>query len=330
MTKIYTLIFLKYIINYLAELVQIMRILLTGGAGFIGSWVAEKYLKEGHEVFIYDNLSSGIAKNIPQDAEFIEGDVRDISTLENTFKKFRPEIINHHAAQINVRVSVDDPVLDAETNIVGSINLLQLAVKHDVNKFIFASTGGAIYGEPNHIPADETTDREPLSPYGTSKLCVENYLNYYNKIYGLDYTALRYSNVYGERQNPHGEAGVVAIFCTNILKGSGCRVFGSGDQTRDYVHSEDVAAANVLGINAPSGIYNIGTSVSTSVNDIVAELKRISGIEFKTEHLPAVPGEVNHISLDNSQAGEVLKWSPQINFKTGLERTWDWFKNNKL
>ena len=139
MTKIYTLIFLKYIINYLAELVQIMRILLTGGAGFIGSWVAEKYLKEGHEVFIYDNLSSGIAKNIPQDAEFIEGDVRDISTLENTFKKFRPEIINHHAAQINVRVSVDDPVLDAETNIVGSINLLQLAVKHDVNKFIFAS-----------------------------------------------------------------------------------------------------------------------------------------------------------------------------------------------
>ena len=330
MTKIYTLIFLKYIINYLAELVQIMRILLTGGAGFIGSWVAEKYLKEGHEVFIYDNLSSGIAKNIPQDAEFIEGDVRDISKLDKAFKKFRPEIINHHAAQINVRVSVDDPVLDAETNIVGSINLLQLAVKHDVNKFIFASTGGAIYGEPNHIPADEATDREPLSPYGTSKLCVENYLNYYSKIYGLDYTALRYSNVYGERQNPHGEAGVVAIFCTNILNGSGCRVFGSGDQTRDYVHSEDVAAANVLGINAPSGIYNIGTSVSTSVNDIVAELMRISGIDFKTEHLPAVPGEVNHISLDNSQAAKVLKWSPQIDFKSGIERTWDWFKNNKL
>jgi len=328
MTKKYTLIFLKYIINYLSELVQIMRILLTGGAGFIGSWVAENYLKEGHEVLIYDNLSSGIAENIPQDAEFIEGDIRDYGMLEKTFIKFRPEIINHHAAQINVRVSVDDPVFDAETNIIGTINLLQLSVKNGVNKFIFASTGGAIYGEPEIIPADELTARQPLSPYGTSKLCVENYLNYYNKIYGLDYTALRYSNVYGERQNPHGEAGVVAIFCTNILNGTGCKVFGNGEQTRDYVHCEDVARASVLCLDSASGIYNIGTSVSKSVNDIVEKLKDISDIDFNAEHLPAIPGEVSHISLDNQLAGKALGWSPRISFDTGLERTWDWFKKN--
>ena len=328
MTKIHTLIFLKYIINYLMELVQIMRILLTGGAGFICSWVAENYLKEKHEVLIYDNLSSGTVKNIPQDAEFIEGDIRDYCMLEEAFKKFRPEVINHHAAQINVRVSVDDPVVDAETNIIGSINLLQLSVKYNISKFIFASTGGAIYGEPSIIPADELTYKQPLSPYGTSKLCVENYLNYYNKIYNLDFTALRYSNVYGERQNPHGEAGVVAIFCTNILNGTGCKIFGSGEQTRDYVHCNDIARANVLSLHSVSGIYNIGTSVSTSVNDIVTKLKDLSGIDFKSEHVPAISGEVSHISLDNKLAGKVLGWSPLISFDSGLKKTWDWFNNN--
>lgn len=305
-----------------------MRILQTGGAGFIGSWVAENYLKEGHEVLIYDNLSSGTAQNIPQDAEFVEGDIRNYSMLEEVFKKFRPEVINHHAAQINVRVSVDNPVFDAETNILGSINLLELSVKYKVAKFIFASTGGAIYGEPKTIPADELTDNQPLSPYGTSKLCVENYLNYYNKIYNLDFTALRYSNVYGERQNPHGEAGVVAIFCTNILNGKDCKVFGDGNQTRDYVHCEDVARANLLSLDSATGIYNIGTSVSTSVNDIVTKLKDFSGIDFNAEHLPAVPGEVNHISLDTKLASTVLGWSPVLSFDTGLDRTWHWFKNN--
>ena len=305
-----------------------MRILQTGGAGFIGSWVAENYLKEGHEVLIYDNLSSGTAQNIPQDAEFVEGDIRNYSMLEEVFKKFRPEVINHHAAQINVRVSVDNPVFDAETNILGTINLLELSVKYKVAKFIFASTGGAIYGEPKNIPADELTDNQPLSPYGTSKLCVENYLNYYNKIYNLDFTALRYSNVYGERQNPHGEAGVVAIFCTNILNGKDCKVFGDGNQTRDYVHCEDVARANLLSLDSATGIYNIGTSVSTSVNDIVTKLKDFSGIDFNAEHLPAVPGEVNHISLDTKLASTVLGWSPVISFDTGLDRTWHWFKNN--
>ena len=327
MTKIYTLIFLKYIINYISKLVQIMRILLTGGAGFIGSWVAENYLKVGHEVLIYDNLSSGTVENIPQHAEFIEGDICDYSLLEKTFNKFKPDIVNHHAAQINVRVSVENPVIDAQTNILGSINLLQLSVRNNPIKFIFASTGGAIYGEPEVIPADELTEKQPLSPYGTSKLCVENYLNYYKNIYNLDYTILRYSNVYGERQNPHGEAGVVAIFCTNILNGTDCKVFGSGNQTRDYVHCEDVAKANTLSINSRSGIYNIGTSVNTSVNDIVDKLSRISGIDFKVDHIPAKSGEVEHISLDNSLANKSLNWSPQIDFDSGLERTWNWFMN---
>ena len=326
MTKKHTLIFLKHIINYLPELVQIMRILLTGGAGFIGSWVAEKYLKEKHEVLIYDNLSSGIVKNLPQDAEFIEGDIRDFSMLEETFKNFKPEVINHHAAQINVRVSVDDPVFDAETNIIGSINLLQLSVKYNINKFIFASTGGALYGEPAIIPADESSEKLPLSPYGTSKLCVENYLNYYKNIYNLDFVALRYSNVYGERQNPHGEAGVVAIFCENILNGKGCKVFGNGEQTRDFVHSDDVANANLLSLDTASGFYNIGTSVSTSVNDIVTKLKDFSGVDFKVDYLPAIPGEVNHISLDNKLAEKVLGWSPMLSFDDGLNRTWNWFK----
>ena len=305
-----------------------MRILLTGGAGFIGSWVAEKYLKEKHEVLIYDNLSSGTVKNLPQDAQFVEGDIRDYSMLEETFKKYKPEVINHHAAQINVRVSVEDPVLDAETNIIGSINLLQLSVKYNISKIIFASTGGALYGEPTSIPADESADKLPLSPYGTSKLCVENYLNYYNNIYNLDFISLRYSNVYGERQNPHGEAGVVAIFCRNILSGEDCRVFGSGEQTRDFVHCDDVAMANFLSLDSASGFYNIGTSVSSSVNEIVAKLKVFSETDFKVEHLPAIPGEVNHISLDNKLAEKVLGWSPLISFDEGLKRTWNWFKNN--
>ncbi|MCG8378551.1 MAG: NAD-dependent epimerase/dehydratase family protein [Proteobacteria bacterium] len=305
-----------------------MRILLTGGAGFIGSWVAENYLKEGHEVLIYDNLSSGAIENIPQDAEFTEGDILDYSLLEQTIIGFRPDIVNHHAAQINVRVSVEDPAFDAETNIIGAINLLQLSVKNNISKFIFASTGGAIYGEPAVIPANESTEKNPLSPYGTSKLCVENYLNYYNKVYNLKYTALRYSNVYGERQNPHGEAGVVAIFCTNILKGKDCNVFGSGDQTRDYVHAEDVARANALCLEAENGIYNVGTSVSTSVNDIIDKLTEFSDIDFNVVHLPAKEGEVENISLDYSHTEKSINWSPTIDFDTGLKRTWQWFRNN--
>ena len=305
-----------------------MRILLTGGAGFIGSWVADYFLKDGHEVLIIDNLSTGLTHNIPNDAEFIEGDIRDSSLLEKVFNEFKPEIVNHHAAQINVRVSVDDPQFDASVNILGTLNLLEHSRKAGVSKIIFASTGGAIYGEPENLPAGESTKEQPLSPYGTSKLCVENYLNYYKKLYGLSFTALRYSNVYGQRQNPHGEAGVIAIFCTNILNGGNCKIFGDGEQTRDYIHCEDVARANVLCLTSPDGIYNIGTSVETSVNSIVENLKEISKTDFKVEYMPKRLGEVDRISLDNSYACRELNWSPDTTFYNGLEKTWDWFSKN--
>jgi len=306
-----------------------MRILLTGGAGFIGSWVSDYYLQNGHEVIIIDNLSTGLRDNVPSKAEFIEGDIRDMVLLEKIFNDIKPEIVNHHAAQINVRVSVDDPQLDASVNIVGTLNILENSRKMGVHKVIFSSTGGAIYGEPEQIPADESTKQEPLSPYGTSKLCVENYLKYYKKVYGLNYTALRYSNVYGQRQNPHGEAGVIAIFCTNILNGSSCKIFGTGEQTRDYVHCEDVARANVLCLTSPDGIYNIGTSVETSVNSIVESLKQITEKEFEVEYLPKRIGEVDRISVDNSFARRELNWSPETDFYKGLEKTWEWFSKNK-
>ena len=194
-----------------------VRIILTGGAGFIGSWVCEAYISEGHEVLVIDNLSTGSEDNIPPEAEFIECDVRDCTGLEKAFRQFRPEVVNHHAAQINVRDSVEDPSFDAEVNIGGSLNVLRLCVGHKTEKFIFSSTGGALYGEPEKLPADELTPTLPLSPYGISKLATENYVRYHSKNHGFGHVILRYANVYGERQNPEGEAGVIGIFCENIL-----------------------------------------------------------------------------------------------------------------
>lgn len=307
-----------------------MKILVTGGAGFIGSWVSEEYLKNGHEVLIIDNLSTGKKENLPDGADFIECDIKDKDYIQKVFKDFQPEIVNHHASQINVRASVENPVFDAETNVVGSINVLEQSVKNSIRRFIFSSTGGAIYGEPENLPVDEKTIQSPLSPYGVSKLCVENYIKFYSRIYGLDYIILRYSNVYGERQNPHGEAGVVAIFCTNILNGKPCKIFGDGNQTRDYVHVSDVAKANLLSLKGASGIYNIGTSVETSVNDIIGELKKIVDADFKVINEPERAGEVMRISLENSLAYEQIGWQPGLDLENGLRKTWSWFKENNL
>ncbi len=303
-----------------------MNIIVTGGAGFIGSWVSQTYLNEGHNVLIIDNLYSGMKENIPEGAGFIECDVRSKDDLEKVFSSFKPQIVNHHASQINVRDSVERPQFDAETNIVGSINILELSIEFDVDRVIFSSTGGAIYGEPASIPVAENSPQLPLSPYGVSKLSVENYMKYYNKIHNLDYVVLRYSNVYGQRQNPHGEAGVVAIFCTNILAQKPCIIFGSGEQTRDYVHVEDVAKANLLSLDANSGTYNIGTSVETSVNDIVNSLKNITDKDFEVVREDERIGEVQRISLDNSLAQKELGWTPKHNFESGLELTWNWFQ----
>lgn len=309
---------------------KIMKIIVTGGAGFIGSWVADKYIERGNEVLVLDNLSSGLKSNVPEKAEFVEGDITDKSLVDNVVSEFKPDIINHHAAQIDVRKSVENPMFDAEVNIIGSLNLLQAGVDYGVRKFIFASTGGAIYGEPEDIPADETTEPMPISAYGTSKYSVEKYLEFYNHIHGLDYIALRYANVYGPRQNPHGEAGVIAIFCSRILLGEECMVFGDGTQTRDYVYSGDVALANVLALDAKKGSYNIGTSVETSVNGLIDELKSSSGRDFAVKYMNARPGEVQSISLDVKLAEKTLNWKPVTPLSEGIANTWKFFQETAV
>ena len=269
-----------------------MRIIVTGGAGFIGSWICEAYISDGHEVLVIDNLSTGSENNIPSEAEFIECDVRDCTKLEKAFRQFRPEVVNHHAAQINVRDSVENPSLDAEINISGSLNVLRLCVEHKTEKFIFSSTGGALYGEPGRLPADESTPTLPLSPYGISKLTTENYVRYHSKNHGFGHVILRYANVYGERQNPEGEAGVIGIFCENIINEKPCLIFGDGEQTRDYVHVSDVSQANLLAASLKEeGTFNIGTSVESSVNEIARILGEVTKTEFRIVHEKQRPGK---------------------------------------
>lgn len=303
-----------------------MRIIVTGGAGFIGSWVCEAYISEGHDVLVIDNLSTGSEDNIPPEAEFVECDVRDSAGLEKAFRQFRPEVVNHHAAQINVRDSVENPAFDADVNIGGSLNVLRLCAERKTEKFIFSSTGGALYGEPEKLPADELTPTLPLSPYGISKLSTENYVRYHSSTHGFGHVILRYSNVYGERQNPEGEAGVIGIFCEKIISEKPCLIFGDGEQTRDYVHVSDVSRANLLAATLmQEGTFNIGTSIESSVNDIVRVLGEVTKTEFTTVHEKERSGEVRRISLDCSLAAEKLGWSAQMALREGLFRTWNWF-----
>lgn len=305
-----------------------MKILVTGGAGFIGSWVVDTFLEEGHEVVVLDDLSTGREENLSKGAQFIKGDIRDLESVDRIISDFKPDIIDHHAAQIDVRKSVENPMHDAGINIIGTLNLIESALKYDVEKFIFASTGGAIYGEPEIIPADEKTEPYPISPYGTSKYAIEKYLGYYSYVHGFDYVALRYANVYGPRQNPHGEAGVIAIFCSRILSESPCTVFGDGGQTRDYVFVEDVAKANLLSLSAPVGSYNIGTGIESSVNDLISELKNSSGTDFEVQYGEERPGEVQSISLEATFAQKTLGWKPNVDLAEGIQKTWDWFNSD--
>lgn len=306
-----------------------MKVLLTGGAGFIGSWVGEALIADGNEIFIIDDLSTGKIQNIPKDANFVKADIKDRDRLEKIFEDFKPEVVNHHAAQMNVRNSVEDPIFDAQVNILGTINLLELSIQHEIKKFMFASTGGAIYGEPEDIPCIEDTLPAPVSPYGISKYAVEQYLNYYKAVHGLSHVVLRYSNVYGPRQNPHGEAGVVAIFCDRIKYGNPCEIFGDGKQTRDYVYVEDVARANILSLNAKDAILNIGTAVETSVNDIVSKLRTVTNRDVQVVYSPRRRGEVDRIALEIKRAGELLGWSPHVSLEEGLSRTWEWFSSEQ-
>jgi UDP-glucose 4-epimerase len=302
-----------------------MRILLTGGAGFIGSHVAEGLLERGHEVAVVDDLSSGKRENVSDETHFYEADIR--SGCAHVFEEFAPQALCHQAAQMDVRRSVREPDFDAEVNVLGTVRLLENCVKYDLRKVVFASTGGAVYGEQREFPAPEEHPEYPVSPYGVSKLAGERYLNFYHVQYGIPYAALRYSNVYGPRQDPHGEAGVVAIFCGNLAAGEPSTINGSGEQTRDYVYVEDVARANVLALEnePPAGAYNVGTGIETSVNELYETLTAISGRTLPPRHGPAKPGEQARSSVDPTKAASLLNWEPEVDLKAGLEETFRYF-----
>ena len=304
-----------------------MKILVTGGAGFIASHIADALINEGHQVFILDNLSTGFEKNINQKAKFIKSDI----TSPSIFKLFEEEkfdLVNHHAAQIDVRKSVSDPVFDANTNILGTINILQACIKTGVKKFMFASTGGAIYGEQEYFPADENHPTNPVSPYGITKLTIEKYLFFYKNEYGLNYTILRYANVYGPRQNPFGEAGVVAIFTNKLLKNENPVINGEGKQTRDYVFVEDVVRANVITLEDKSSeIYNVGTGFETNVNELFNKLNKIAGNKAEEKHGPAAKGEQLRSVISSAKLYNRFNWKPSIKMDEGLIKTFNSFKS---
>lgn len=301
------------------------KILVTGGAGFIASHTAEALIREGHKVAVLDNLSSGKRANVPKNAEFFEADITDKEGLERVFSSFKPEVVNHHAAQISVNRSVREPGFDAAQNILGSINLLEVASTSGVKRFMFASTGGALYGDAPKIPSDEQTPVVPLAPYGIAKASIEHYIRFYKNEHGIETVVLRYANVYGPRQDPYGEAGVVAIFSLKALAGEECTVYGSGDQTRDFVFVKDIARANVLAIEGPQGTYNIGTGQETSINELFNEFKKINP-DLSVKHADARPGEVFRSLLDASLAKKELGWMPSVNLSTGIIETFEWFR----
>ena len=307
-----------------------MKIVVTGGAGFIGSHVCDAFLAGGHDVHALDDLSSGKAENLDPRVKLHRADIRSREASQLILDE-KPDAIAHLAAQMDVRRSVADPRFDAEVNIGGMLNLLEAAVKAGTRKVVFSSTGGAIYGEQDYFPADEKHPQRPCSPYGTSKAAGELYLNYYRQQHGLSYVALRYANVYGPRQNPHGEAGVVAIFCDRILAGKSCTIFGDGKQTRDFVFVGDVARANRLAMESNvNGSVNIGTGVETDVNQLYAKLAEVAGSKLAAEHAPGKPGEQKRSVIDAGYAGKVFGWKPEVKLEEGLRQTLEFFRAKKL
>ncbi len=304
-----------------------MNILITGGAGFIGSHVADRFIAEGHNVTVIDNLVSGFETNVPSKAKFVKGDITDKELINKLFDEGQFNVVNHHAAQMDVRRSIADPTFDAQVNILGTINLLNASVLTGVKKVMFASTGGAIYGEQDYFPADENHPTRPLSPYGISKLACEKYLYFYQQQYGLKTGITRYANVYGPRQNPHGEAGVVAIFSKRLLAGDNLTINGDGLQTRDYVFVKDVVAANLAALNHDDSIlFNVGTGIETDVVTLFNHLKTAAGSNYEPQHGPAAAGEQRRSVITPKYGKEVLGWEPTVNIADGLEQTYDWFK----
>jgi UDP-glucose 4-epimerase len=304
-----------------------VKILVTGGAGFIASHVSDRLLALGHEVSIVDNLSTGKRANLPQAAKFHEVDIRD-AALSDVFAADRPEVVIHHAAHADVTRSVRDPQYDASVNVLGSLNLLECCRSHGARKFIYASTGGALYGEPKYIPADEAHPIDPLSPYGVSKHVVEQYLFTYRANHGLEYTVLRYPNVYGPRQDPHGEAGVVAIFSLLLLTGKQPVIFGDGTKTRDYCNVADIVEANVLALGSPlSGTYNLGRGLEVSDLEVFEAVRAAVGSKTEPTYSPVRPGEVEHIALDASKAERELGWRWKIGLTDGVATAVDHYRN---
>lgn len=303
-----------------------MKIVVTGGAGFIGSNVVDEFVRRGWDVVVIDDLSTGNVNNVNPKATFYQVDIRD-EKLAEVFERERPDVVSHHAGQISVRMSVQDPLRDASINILGSLNVIDKCAKVGVKKLIHVSSGGAVYGEPVYVPCDEKHPVDPLCPYGATKHAPEHYLFMYRQLYGLNYTVLRYPNVYGPRQDPFGEAGVVAIFTEQMLKNEQVVINGTGEQERDFVYVGDIVQSNVLSIEAGDGeIYNIGSGVATSVNQIFEELSRITGYKRPPVYGPPKAGETFRIYLDASKAARELGWRPGVGLREGLTKTVEYFR----
>jgi len=299
-----------------------MKILVTGGAGFIGSHVVDRYVDLGHEVAVIDNLSTGFEKNLNAKAKFFKADIRELEKIYEIVSDFKPDVINHHAALAEVTKSVEDPSDTLAVNVMGTANVLLAGGKASIKHFIFSSTGGAIYGDPVHLPADESCKPAPLSPYGLSKLLGENIIEFYARIYGLTYTIFRYSNVYGPRQNPGGEAGVVAIFTNLIKSGTRPTIFGDGSKTRDYVYVGDIVSANELALDTTeNNLLNLGWGKEISDQEIFDAIASALNFSEDSIYAPFREGEVSKISLDSTKARKILGWVPKVNITEGINIT---------
>ncbi len=305
-----------------------MKILVTGGAGFIGSHVVDGFINAGHEVVVVDDLSTGYRTNLNPRARFYRLDIRS-PVVEQVFESEQPDVVNHHAAQMNVRRSIADPIFDAEVNVVGSLRLIEYARRFGVKKFIYISTGGAVYGEPLYLPCDEDHPVQPICQYGVSKHTVEHYLYLYAENYDLHYTVLRYPNVYGPRQDPYGEAGVVAIFAGQMLRDEPVTINGSGEQERDFVYVGDLVRANLAALKmGTNGIYNLGWGRGTSVNEIFNALADITSYRRKPHHGPPIVGETYKIFLKAERAARDLDWHPTVSLEEGLRQTVEFFRTS--
>lgn len=304
-----------------------MNILVTGGAGFIGSHIVDAFILQGHRVVVVDDLSSGTKENVNPAASFVRLDIRS-TELEGVFRRERFDVVCHHAAQMDVRRSVSEPQFDASVNVLGGLNVFESARKHGVNKILFASTGGAIYGEQDCFPADELHPLRPLSPYGITKLCTEKYLFYYKEVHGIDFVVLRYANIYGPRQNPHGEAGVIAIFASKLVRGEPPVINGDGKQTRDYTYVGDVVKANVASLEYQgSNIFNVGTGTEHDVNFLFENLRAVLNPGCPEHHGPAKLGEQQRSVISYEKIERELGWRPTIFLKDGLRLTAEYFKS---